>query len=119
MHLMFFSLLFRPTLDVATLQLVNYATLGYFIFDFIKIERICLGHDGTKVGAGWFVEDLRLFSKSRNETCLFTVNRWFDKKEDDKKIERELVPTSYAKGKVFRMLYTCYCSSIVLRNIEE
>ena len=65
---------------------------------FFQIKKIRLGHDGTKLGAGWFVEDVRLYHKSRDETFKFTVHRWFDKKEDDKKIERILEPTSVVKG---------------------
>ena len=66
----------------------------------MKIKKIRLGHDGTKFGAGWFVEDVRIYNKSRDETSSFAVHRWFDKKEDDKKIERDLEPASVVKGNV-------------------
>ena len=77
----------------------------------MKIKKIRLGHDGTKFGAGWFVEDVRIYNKSRDETAMFPVHRWFDKKEDDKKIERDLEPTSVVKGSVPGTTYYSVCGN--------
>jgi len=57
------------------------------------VEKVLLGHDNAGVfGSAWYVESLELTNYSSNENVFFPCDKWFDKKTDDKKLERELIP---------------------------
>ncbi|CAL1540467.1 unnamed protein product [Lymnaea stagnalis] len=65
------------------------------------IEKLRIGHDGTGWGSGWHldkVEVRRLHETGKGSiTYSFPCNRWLDKNEDDKAIERELLPEKAVK----------------------
>lgn len=44
------------------------------------------------MAAGWKLDQVTVEVPSRGEKHIFPCNRWLDATEDDKKIERELVP---------------------------
>ena len=43
------------------------------------------------MAAGWHLKEVLIESKTDGRRWLFECNRWLDKKEDDGKIERELI----------------------------
>ncbi|XP_072267298.1 oxygen-regulated protein 1 [Pyxicephalus adspersus] len=51
--------------------------------DIEKISHIEIGHDGKGLGNGWFLDKVKIFTLSTNETRLFTCNRWLSEDEDD------------------------------------
>ncbi|CAH1787210.1 unnamed protein product [Owenia fusiformis] len=66
--------------------------------DIGKIERIRIGHEDNGVGAGWFLDEVRVDVPSKGEHYLFACHRWLDKSEGDGEIEVELEPTEVRKG---------------------
>lgn len=63
-----------------------------------QIKRIKIGHDGTGIGAGWFVDDVVIDVPSRGETYRFAMHRWLAVDEEDGKIEIELEPTDVTES---------------------
>ncbi|KAH9519113.1 Lipoxygenase y domain-containing protein 1 [Bulinus truncatus] len=58
-----------------------------------KLRKIRIGHDGTGVGSGWFLDKVVVIPKEEKEKCgevIFTCNRWLDTSQDDGLIEREI-----------------------------
>jgi hypothetical protein len=53
-----------------------------------------VGHDNSKMAAGWHLERIVIEKRDQNLQWTFDCNEWFDKHEDDKKIERELYPSN-------------------------
>lgn len=68
-----------------------------FLILWIQIKKIRLGHDGTGVGAGWFVDDLVIEVPSTGDTYRFAMHRWLAEDEADGKLEVELEPTEAIK----------------------
>ncbi|KAL3842214.1 hypothetical protein ACJMK2_020253, partial [Sinanodonta woodiana] len=58
--------------------------------DIGQINRIKIGHDGSKPGSGWFLDEVKIVVPSRGEQYIFASHRWLDTKEDDGQIEVEL-----------------------------
>ncbi len=52
-----------------------------------------IGHDGSGVGSGWFLDKVDIEIPVRGETYVFSANRWLDVNEMDGKIEIDLYPT--------------------------
>ena len=65
-----------------------------------------MGHDGSKAGSGWFVDEVRIDIPSRGEHFLFACHRWLDTNEADGQIEIEMEPTDFREGSVRK--YRCY-----------
>lgn len=59
-----------------------------------KIQKIRLGHDNAGLGASWFVDSVEITNIATGDVDFFPCNKWFDKKLDDKQIERDLVPAA-------------------------
>ena len=57
------------------------------------LERIILGHDGSGVRDGWYVESVEIEVPAVGLLYCFGVNNWFATSEGDGLIERELMPT--------------------------
>lgn len=57
------------------------------------MSKIRIGHDGAGWGAGWHLRKVTVENLATGEILEFECNRWFDKKEDDGAIERDLVPS--------------------------
>ncbi|CAF3558596.1 unnamed protein product, partial [Adineta steineri] len=57
-----------------------------------KIQTIRIAHDGTGMGAGWYLDSVEVRHVSRNEISKFPVDRWLDAGEGDKKISLDLEP---------------------------
>ena len=72
----------------------------------IQIKKILIGHDGSSFGAGWFLDEVSVNDLTRGGKYTFVFNRWFDKKEDDGKIERELSPTSFVEDSKKSMFHS-------------
>ena len=64
-----------------------------------------MGHDNKGLGAGWHldrVEIRRLKSNGRgSNTYVFPCGRWLARDEDDKAIERDLVPEKVEDGETY------------------
>ncbi|XP_075255415.1 lipoxygenase homology domain-containing protein 1-like isoform X2 [Convolutriloba macropyga] len=58
-----------------------------------KIERLRIGHDGSGMGSGWFLDKVEVEVDTRGEIYEFTCHRWLDKGEMDGRIEIDLYPT--------------------------
>lgn len=77
------------------------------------IKKLRIGHDGTGVGAGWFLASITI-NTARGE-WTFPCNRWLDKSQDDGQIVRELLATS-ALGKVS---LTNYKIMVTTGNVDK
>ena len=73
-----------------------------------QIQKIRIGHDGSKPGSGWFLDEVRIDIPSKGEHYLFACHRWLDTKEEDGEIEIELDPTDFREGSV-RMYMVVFC----------
>jgi len=62
--------------------------------DLGEIKHITIGHDGRGIGSGWFLDKVFVTHENTGKRWTFPCNRWLDKGEDDKKIERTLFPAS-------------------------
>jgi hypothetical protein len=51
-----------------------------------------VGHDNSKLAAGWHLDKVIIKRPDQNKQWLFVCNKWLDKQEGDRKIERELYP---------------------------
>ena len=51
-----------------------------------------IGHDNTGFGPGWHLHSVKIEAPLLRKSWNFPCNRWFDRDEDDRKIERELLP---------------------------
>lgn len=58
--------------------------------DIQTLSKIRIGHDNKGLGSGWHLNKVEVVDLDTNKSYLFKCNRWFDKKEDDGKIERIL-----------------------------
>lgn len=58
-----------------------------------QIKRIKIGHDGSGVGAGWFLDEVRILIPSRGEQYVFACHRWLAVDEEDHQLEVELEPS--------------------------
>ncbi|WAR01120.1 LOXH1-like protein, partial [Mya arenaria] len=52
-----------------------------------KIKRIKIGHDGANLGAGWFLDEVKIMVPSRGEQYLFACHRWLASDEHDSQLE--------------------------------
>jgi len=57
--------------------------------DLGKLKRLRIGHDGTGLGDGWFLEDVKVESSAGGK-WTFPCTRWLATNEGDKLIVREL-----------------------------
>ena len=55
-----------------------------------------IGHDNSGSGPGWHLDNVRI-EGPKGEVYTFPCNKWFDKKEEDGQIERELYPDNNGK----------------------
>ncbi|ESN92438.1 hypothetical protein HELRODRAFT_181307, partial [Helobdella robusta] len=60
-----------------------------------KIKKVRIGHDGTKLGSGWYLSRLKVTTPA-NRAYLFSVGKWLD--EEDSKNEIYIFPDG-AKSK--------------------
>lgn len=58
----------------------------------LQIKQFRIGHDNKGLAAGWKLDHVTVEVPSRSEKLVFPCNRWLDPTEDDKRIERDLVP---------------------------
>ncbi|CAF0746946.1 unnamed protein product [Brachionus calyciflorus] len=56
-----------------------------------SIKKIRIGHDNKGLNSGWHLKEVIIVSKIDGRVWLCESNQWFDKKEEDRKIERELI----------------------------
>ncbi|XP_077979346.1 lipoxygenase homology domain-containing protein 1-like [Glandiceps talaboti] len=66
--------------------------------DIGKIDYIKIGHDGSKPGAGWFLDNVEIDVPSRGENYIFACHRWLAEDEGDGEIEVELQPSDFKKS---------------------
>lgn len=55
-----------------------------------ELMKLKVRHDGTSMGAGWFLDRIDVRSELTGKGWSFPCNRWLDKNEDDGEIAREL-----------------------------
>ncbi|KAJ8306151.1 hypothetical protein KUTeg_016696 [Tegillarca granosa] len=62
--------------------------------DLGKIDKIVIGHDGKGADSGWYLDDVTVIKKERedNQKYYFPCARWLDENVGDKKTEVELLP---------------------------
>ncbi|XP_076450682.1 LOW QUALITY PROTEIN: lipoxygenase homology domain-containing protein 1-like [Babylonia areolata] len=65
--------------------------------DIGKIKKIKIGHDGTKPGSGWFLDEVRIDIPSQGQNYLFACHRWLAEDEGDRLTEIEIEPSSQEK----------------------
>jgi hypothetical protein len=59
--------------------------------DLGEIQRLMIGHDGSKPGAGWYLDRVMVRQTDRDEQVYMAVaDRWLDSHKGDGKIEIEL-----------------------------
>jgi lipoxygenase homology domain-containing protein 1 len=56
-----------------------------------KIRQIRIGHDNTGFAPGWHLKNVQIESEIDGRQWICECNQWFDKKEGDGKIERQLI----------------------------
>ena len=77
------------------------------------IEKVRIGHDGTGLGAGWFLSAVEVWEEGKEgEKVAFKCERWLDAAEDDGAIVRVLTKDSMAKAKYTSYLVSVYTGSI-------
>eukprot|EP00736_Rhodelphis_marinus_P000918 Rmarinus@m.27357 len=79
--------------------------------DLGDLQKIRIGHDNSGLGPGWMLDKVIIKNETTGKTWSFPCMRWFDKKEDDGLIERELLPSSDLIGG--RGAYTTYHVTVV------
>ena len=62
--------------------------------DIGTVERIIIGHDGKRLGSGWYCDWVELFLPEKGMKYTFNVKRWIDSAEGDKKLEVECYPSN-------------------------
>ncbi|XP_064626993.1 lipoxygenase homology domain-containing protein 1-like isoform X2 [Lineus longissimus] len=65
-----------------------------------ELEKLMIGHDGEGAGAGWYLDKIIIAEEegaADDDVYVFPCDKWLDDGEDDKKIERDLVPESRPK----------------------
>uniref|UniRef100_A0A6B2KXQ4 PLAT domain-containing protein n=1 Tax=Arcella intermedia TaxID=1963864 RepID=A0A6B2KXQ4_9EUKA len=75
------------------------------------LTKIRIGHDGTGIGSGWFLDKVIVNDAKTNKDYFFLVGKWFAKDEDDGAIMREIVPAD-SDGKTYEP-YVTYEVSVV------
>ncbi|XP_033751254.1 lipoxygenase homology domain-containing protein 1-like isoform X2 [Pecten maximus] len=73
----------RGKTDMFKLESVNIGVL----------KKIRIGHDNSKPGAGWYLDEVRIDIPSRGEHYLFACHRWLAKDEKDGLTMVELEPS--------------------------
>ncbi len=70
-----------------------------------EINKIRVGHDGSGVGSGWFLDNVVVKNEKSGKEWVFNCGKWLDKGEGDGQIIRVLTATSAppeaTKGMVF------------------
>lgn len=63
------------------------------VSDVGDLRKIKIGHDGSGFGDGWHLKEVIVDAPKLGKRWKFPCNRWFDKSEDDGRIERFLEPS--------------------------
>ncbi|XP_073234690.1 uncharacterized protein [Porites lutea] len=56
------------------------------------VQKLRIGHDNNGSAPGWFLEEVAVDVPAHNQHFVFPCHRWLARNEDDKKIERDLLP---------------------------
>ena len=65
------------------------------------IDKIKIGHDNSGSMAGWHLHSVNIEAPELRKNWHFPCGLWFDRKESDGQIERELVPNNGKDEKTF------------------
>lgn len=61
--------------------------------DLSVLTKVVLGHDGTGIGSGWFLEKVVVKEKENaKKEVIFPCDRWLDSEQGDGATEVELEP---------------------------
>ena len=63
-----------------------------------ELQKLNVRHDGSGIGAGWYLDRIEVRSVQSNAQWNFRCNSWLAKDEGDGKIERDLTATSSGSG---------------------
>lgn len=63
-----------------------------------QLHRINIGHDNTSKSPEWFLDKVAIEDLHDRRVYEFPCNRWFDKKKEDGRIERDLVCANHPSG---------------------
>ena len=66
--------------------------------DLGELERLEIGHDGSGIGAGWFLDKVVVTLEEHAREWRFHANRWLDEREGDGELECELIVGSMTYG---------------------
>lgn len=69
-----------------------------------QIKKIRIGHDNSKPGAAWFLDEVRIDIPSQGEHYRFACHRWLSDSEGDRQTEVEIEPTSQEKRQKSKQL---------------
>ncbi|GMH36686.1 hypothetical protein BSKO_04559 [Bryopsis sp. KO-2023] len=58
------------------------------------MSGVLVGHDNRGLGAAWHLDKIEVLNMSTSERAVFLCGKWFSTTKDDKKIERELLPSA-------------------------
>ena len=81
-----------------------------------------LGHDGTGLGSGWYVDSVTVDIESHGKHLVFPCHKWLATDEDDGKIERELFPIeerAFEKSMLFPILSLVLFVMMYLQSISD
>lgn len=77
------------------------------------VEKVRIGHDGTGLGAGWFLGAVEVWEEGKEDQKLtLKCERWLDTSEDDGAIVRVLTKDSFNDVKYTSYLVSVYTGSI-------
>ena len=62
--------------------------------DLGEITKLRVGHDGSGIGNGWFLDNVVVSNLKSGKEWVFNCGKWLDKGEGDGQIVRELVSTT-------------------------
>merc|ERR1712048_363006 len=57
-----------------------------------EIRQLIIGHDNDGAAPSWYVDKIIVKEKGSNDTVPFVCKRWLDGTQEDRKIERKMVP---------------------------
>ncbi|KAL8614278.1 hypothetical protein ACOMHN_007616 [Nucella lapillus] len=78
-----------------------------------KIKKIKIGHDGTKPGSGWFLDEVTIDVPSQGQHYRFACHRWLADDEGDRLTEVEMEPSSQeAREKTIPYEVTVWTSDV-------
>ncbi len=71
------------------------------------LTKVRVGHDNKGIGASWYLDHITVKNEKRGE-WTFVCNKWLDKSQGDKLIEREIYADPSAKPDAGNIHYSLH-----------